>query len=98
MLTDSASLQEKDAEFLNKRYLRRKSIGMIGGQPVEPLYTTQDAEATFTLFRPTPLHTATPIGPGFQYTSFASGHSFRCTYMFLDIEPAGAKRRLGFHG
>jgi len=98
MLTDSASLQEKDAEFLNKRYLRRKSIGMNGGQPVEPLYTTQDAEATFTLFRPTPMHTATPIGPGLQYTSFEAGHIFGSTFMVLDLESDGHKVRIGFSG
>src|SRR5258708_4368316 len=98
MLTDSASLQEKDAEFLNKRYLRRKSIGMNGGQPVEPLYTTQDAEATFALFRPTPMHTSTPIGPGVQYTSFEAGHIFGSTSMVLDLESDGSKVRLGFSG
>ena len=98
MLTDSASLQEKDAEFLNKRYLRRKGIGMNGGQPVEPLYTTQDAEATFALFRPTPMHTSTPIGPGLQYTSFEAGHIFGSTFMVLDLESDGHKVRLGFSG
>src|SRR5260370_19464935 len=98
MLTDSASLQEKDAEFLNKRYLRRKSIGMNSGQPVEPLYTTKDAEATFALFRPTPMHTSTPIGPGVQYTSFEAGHIFGSTSMVLDLESDGHKVRLGFSG
>jgi metallo-beta-lactamase family protein len=98
MLADSASLQEKDAQFLNKRYLRRKSINMNGGQPVEPLYTTEDAEATFTLFRPTPMHTPTPIGPGVQYTSFEAGHIFGSTSMVLDLESDGRKVRLGFSG
>jgi metallo-beta-lactamase family protein len=98
MLTDSASLQEKDAEFINKRYLRRKSINMNGGHPVEPLYTTPDAEATFALFRPTPMHTPTPIGPGVQYTSFEAGHIFGSTSMVLDLESDGRKVRLGFSG
>jgi metallo-beta-lactamase family protein len=98
MLTDSASLQEKDAQFLNKRYLRRKSINMNGGQPVEPLYTTQDAEATFALFRPTPMHTPSEIGPGVQYTSFEAGHIFGSTSMVLDLESDGRKVRLGFSG
>jgi len=98
MLTDSASLQEKDAEYLNKRYERRKSIGMNDGHLVEPLYTTQDAEATFALFRPTPMHTSTPIGPGVQYTSFEAGHIFGSTSMVLDLESDGHKVRLGFSG
>src|SRR5579863_668053 len=44
MLADSAFLQEKDAEFVNKRYLRRKSLHLNGGpadQPAEPLYTVE---------------------------------------------------------
>jgi metallo-beta-lactamase family protein len=98
MLTDSAALQEKDAEFLNRRYLRRKSINMEAGHPVEPLYTTPDAEATFALFRPTPMHTATPIGTGVQYTSFEAGHIFGSTSMVLDLESGGRKVRLGFSG
>src|SRR5579862_3860877 len=42
MLADSAHLQEKDAEFLNKRHMRRKSLDVAGIQDdgmVEPLYT-----------------------------------------------------------
>jgi metallo-beta-lactamase family protein len=100
MLTDSASLQEKDAEYLNKRYMRRKSINMNSGQqhPIEPLYTTADAQATFALFRPTPMHTPTAIGPGVQYTSFEAGHIFGSTSMVLDLESDGRKVRLGFSG
>ncbi|HEY6392528.1 MAG TPA: MBL fold metallo-hydrolase [Bryobacteraceae bacterium] len=98
MLTDSASLQEKDAQFLNKRFLRRKAIHMNGGQPVEPLYTTQDAEATFVLFRPTPMHTPTEIGPGVRYESFEAGHIFGSTSMVLHLESDGGKVRLGFSG
>ena len=46
MLEDSASLQERDAAFLNKRNQRRKSLNVPGislDEPVEPLYTTADA-------------------------------------------------------
>ena len=69
MLADSASLQEKDAEFLNKRQLRRKSLNIgqgSGNGPVEPLYTVEDAEATYPLFRSVPLHILTQIGPGLK--------------------------------
>ena len=69
MLMDSATLQEKDAAFLNKRTLRRKSLNVPLGnndQMVEPLYTVENAEATFPLFRPTPMHTPIEIGPGLR--------------------------------
>ena len=111
MLADSASLQEKDAEFLNKRNLRRKSLNLHrpnGGKPngkqpngeamVEPLYTVEDAEATVPLFRPVPMHTPTGIGPGLSYQSFEAGHILGSTSMLLELESAGRKVRLGFTG
>src|SRR5580704_6943812 len=61
MLEDAASLQEHNAAFLNKRNMRLKSLNVPGTSPagprgangpVEPLYTTEDAEATFPLFHP----------------------------------------------
>src|SRR5436190_1534334 len=52
MLTDSAHLQEMDAMFLNKRRSRKRLIDPAAdGDEVEPLYTTEDAEKTFPLFR-----------------------------------------------
>jgi metallo-beta-lactamase family protein len=101
MLLDSATLQEKDAEFINKRNLRRKSLNLknVGNDPtVEPLYTVKDAEAAFPLFRPTPMHTPTDIGPGLRYQSFEAGHILGSTFMLLDLESDGRKVRLGFTG
>jgi metallo-beta-lactamase family protein len=101
MLADAASIQERDAEFLNKRYLRRKSINVATGpvdHMVEPLYTTEDAQATFPLFHPIPLHTPTQIAPGIRYQSFEAGHMLGSTCMLLDLESGGRKTRLGFTG
>ena len=101
MLADSAAIQEKDAEFLNKRYLRRKSLKVAttpGDHPVEPLYTVENAEATYALFRPVPLHTPTQIAPGIRYQSFEAGHMLGSTCMLLDLESEGRKTRLGFTG
>ncbi len=101
MLEDSASLQEHDAAFINKRNLRRKSLGVpgiSGNGPVEPLYTTADAEATFPLFRPVAMHTPTQVGAGVVYQSFEAGHIFGSTTMRLELESGGQKVRLGFTG
>jgi metallo-beta-lactamase family protein len=101
MLADAASIQERDAEFLNKRKLRRRALfnkmDAITGM-VEPLYTTEDAEATFPLFRPVALRTPTDIGPGIRYQSFEAGHMLGSTCMLLDLESDGRKVRLGFSG
>jgi metallo-beta-lactamase family protein len=101
MLADSASLQEKDAEFLNKRNLRLKSLHVqrsSGDGMVEPLYTVEDAEATFPLFRPVPMHQPTEIGPGVKYQSFEAGHIFGSTCMLLGLESASKCVRLGYTG
>jgi metallo-beta-lactamase family protein len=98
MLADSAHLQERDAEFLTKRNLRRRSLHVAGiptDEPVAPLYTSADAEATFPLFHPVPLHTPTSVGAGVVYQSFEAGHIFGSTCMLLELE---AKTRLGFTG
>jgi metallo-beta-lactamase family protein len=101
MLEDAASLQERDAAFLKKRNLRRKSLNVPGiaiDEPVEPLYTTADAEATFPLFHPVALHTPTSVGPGVVYQSFEAGHILGSTCMRLELESNGEKTRLGFTG
>jgi len=101
MLQDAASIQEKDAAFLNKRLLRRKSIHAHLGpadKPVEPLYTLENAEATRPLFRPVPMHTPTAVGPGVVYQSFEAGHILGSTCMLLELESRGRKVRLGFTG
>jgi len=101
MLEDSASLQEHDAEFMNKRNLGRRSLNVPGipiDRVVAPLYTTQDAEATFPLFHPVAMHTPTPVGPGVVYQSFEAGHIFGSTTMRLELESGGQKVLLGFTG
>jgi metallo-beta-lactamase family protein len=101
MLADAASIQEHDAAFLNKRNQRRKSLNVPGlptDKIVEPLYTTEDAEATFPLFHPIALHTPTSVGPGVVYQSFEAGHILGSTCMLLELESNGEKTRLGFTG
>jgi metallo-beta-lactamase family protein len=105
MLRDAASIQEHDAAFMNKRNMRRKSLGVPGiptDEVVEPLYTLDDAETTFPLFYPVAMHTPTPVGPGVVYQSFEAGHIFGSTTMLLELEApsqSGAQKvRLGFTG
>src|SRR6266567_3384465 len=51
MLKDSGHIQEADAEFVNKRTNRRRSIGMAAeGTVVEPLYTQEDAAQAMQQF------------------------------------------------
>jgi metallo-beta-lactamase family protein len=99
MLADSAHLQEMDAEFLNKRAARRRLLNHSAPvETIQPIYTTEDAERTYPLFRPTPMHTRTEIGPGLTYTSFDAGHMLGSTSIFLDIMDDGKPLRLAYSG
>ncbi|HTP85561.1 MAG TPA: MBL fold metallo-hydrolase [Bryobacteraceae bacterium] len=100
MLTDSAGIQEKDALFLNKRHERRRALGINNNNngEVQPLYTAEDAQATFPLFRPIPLHTRTDIGPGLAYESWDAGHILGSTCLGLTLQENGRQVRLGFSG
>jgi len=99
MLTDSAGIHEKDAAFLNKRRARRKAVGMqVGEEDVQPLYTVEDAERTFPLFRTVPLHTPADIGPGVVYETWDAGHILGSTCMALTLTENGRTVRLGFSG
>ena len=49
ILLDSARLQEEDAEFKKRRHEREKRKGPY---PEVPLYTVDDANASFKLFSP----------------------------------------------
>jgi metallo-beta-lactamase family protein len=99
MLTDSANIHEKDAAFLNKRRARREAVGIHqGGEEVQPLYTVEDAERTFPLFRPVPLHTPADIGPGVVYETRDAGHILGSTCMALTLTENGQTVRLGFSG
>ena len=96
MLRDTAHIQEKDAEFLNKRLERRKQQGYENGF-VEPIYTTEDAEATMPLFRPVGYHEPQKLMPGLSYESYDAGHMLGSSFVVLNRE-GDAPLRLGFSG
>ena len=85
MLTDSAFLQQRDAEFVNRRAEFRKKLGR-DDKPVEALYGPQDAEHTFPLFRATPLGSVQQVAEGFSYRTFDAGHMLGSTAMILEAD------------
>ncbi len=95
MLLDSAFIQEKDAEYLNRRAARKKRVlpENEDSAAVEPLYTVQDAEQTLPLFQ-----SLLPCCPqsvsGVRLEAFEAGHMLG-SYA-LAIESDGIK--LGFSG
>lgn len=88
MLADSAYLQERDAQFLNKRRARRRLIGEPDGEDIRPLYTIEDAERTFPLFRTVPFHTRTQVAEGLSYSMIDAGHMLGSAALLLEAEGA----------
>jgi metallo-beta-lactamase family protein len=83
MLLDTAHIQESDTKFVNKRGVQRYPKGY---QPVEPLYTTPDAERTLPLFSPVNYHTSKPVGDAFSYQAYDAGHMLGSSALLLEIE------------
>nr|WP_095514686.1 MBL fold metallo-hydrolase [Rubrivirga sp. SAORIC476]PAP81469.1 hypothetical protein B1759_09115 [Rubrivirga sp. SAORIC476] len=89
MLRDSAYIQEKDAEFFNRK-IRDK------GEPeVEPLYDMADAEGVMGLFHGVPYDRTFQVPGGIDVVYRDAGHILGSASMTLDL-PGG--KRLGFTG
>ena len=95
MLQDSAFVQEREAEFLNRRNARRKRlIDGDNGEPIEPLYTQDDAKATLPLFRAVQMHERNEVLPGVFSTTLEAGHMLGSTSLLIEAEG----KRLLFSG
>ncbi|MCK9513318.1 MAG: MBL fold metallo-hydrolase [Pigmentiphaga sp.] len=82
ILLDSAWLQEKDAEFANRK-------GFSKHQPALPLYRVKDAERTLSRFQATPLHREAALPGGARLLLRRAGHILGATTVQIDI---GGKR------
>jgi metallo-beta-lactamase family protein len=97
MLRDTAHIQEKDAEFLNKRRDKRKAMGIENGH-AEPLYTMADAERTLPLFRPVPYHEPRELTAGLRYEAYDAGHILGSSCVVMHEASAGGELRVAFSG
>jgi metallo-beta-lactamase family protein len=92
MLRDSAYLQAKDIEWVNKK--RRNS-----NQPViEPLYSLADVEASLSSFAGIDYDRPFAIAPGVEAMYRDAGHILGSAGIHLDIKDGGRSCRLGFSG
>ena len=66
MLLVSAHIQEKDADFLNQRKLRReKLLGKDAGiRDITPIYNVDDATQVLPQFQRAPMHLLVNVVPG----------------------------------
>ncbi len=91
MLRDSAYLQQRDVEWLNKK---KKNQGSV-----EALYSVEDVERSLNNFTGVDYNTATEIFPGIISTFQDAGHILGSASILLEIEEEGGKKiRFGFSG
>ncbi len=93
MLKDSAYLQERDIEWLNKKKKNKNQ------EPEEALYSFKDVERALNNFTGIEYNTATEILPGIILTYQDAGHILGSASILLEIEEEGGKKiRFGFSG
>ena len=92
MLQDSAHIQERDVEYVNKR--RKKK----GQNPFEPLYTQQDALQTLEHFVGINYHRDIEVAPGIKLTFYDAGHILGSALVHLSITENGKTIDFGFSG
>jgi metallo-beta-lactamase family protein len=94
MLMDSAFIQEKDVEFVNRR--RKKN----GQRPFEPLYTKIDVANGMQLFVGLSYNRGHQLFPGVRLTLVDAGHMLGSAHIVLDLDDqeTGLNRRLVFSG
>lgn len=92
MLRDSGYIQQKDADFFNSK-IRKK-----GQEPIEPLYTEEDAASAMTHF--VSLDYDTPFEPlaGVECVFRDAGHILGSATVTLTVTEDGRQKRLGFTG
>jgi metallo-beta-lactamase family protein len=95
ILLDSAHIQEEDAKYKLKRHKRE---GRKGTYPVEPLYTTADAEACFPQFSTVKYKKTIEIGPGVEATFCDAGHVLGSSIIRVKVSQNGQDRTVIFSG
>ncbi len=92
LLKDAASLQERDAEWENKR-LRR-----AGKEEIEPLYRLEDVEETLSYCQGLRYYQRFSITEGIEVRFTDAGHILGSAIVELFISEGGAEKKLVFSG
>jgi len=92
MLKDSAHIQEKDTEFVNKKHAKK------GLPPVEALYTEKDVDNAIALFTPCDYTAPFPVVDGVECRFEDAGHILGSASVSLAIRSNGVRTTLAFSG
>jgi len=92
MLRDSGFIQEKDAEWENRRRERK------GLKIIEPIYTAKDAEAAMSYFKALEYDKPERILPNIELCLHDAGHILGSSIIELTITENGIQKKLVFSG
>jgi metallo-beta-lactamase family protein len=92
MLKDSAYIQEKDAEFINKRH-KKSHLPLVN-----PLYTQDDVDETVSLFQGQPYSKEFEVVDGVRCRFEDAGHILGSASVSLDLRSNGQRTTLAFTG
>lgn len=94
MLRDSGHIQERDAEYVNKKRARK------GEDPIEAIYTQEDAVKSLENFITMNYYRRREIANGVHLTFLDAGHMLGSAIVVLDIvdQETHRERRLVFSG
>lgn len=92
MLKDSAHIQEVEAEWENQKRLRS------GQKPVEPLYTSRDAERSLTFFQTVEPGECLMISPDIEICFRNAGHILGAAFLDIRFTEQGRKGKVVFSG
>lgn len=92
MLRDSAHIQEKEAEWDNKKRIRK---GLL---PVQPLYTIHDADSVPELIYKADYNRTIVIDENIRFILKDAGHLLGSAIVVLEIEEGGDTKTVTFTG
>ncbi len=92
MLVDSGHIQEKDAEYLNKKVAEHRE------EPVQPLYTAEDAERSIAQFQGFSYGEEFKVLPNVTASFTDAGHILGSASIRLTVKQNGTSTILGFTG
>lgn len=95
MLLDSAHIQEKEAEWTNRR---NRSRHARRGWDAAPLYTVEQARSTLQRLRRVDYDALLDLGNGVVCRFRDAGHILGSAIIEIDVEEGGKSRRIVFSG
>ena len=95
LLTDAAHLAEEDARFKQRRHERE---GRRGPHPEAPLFTVQDARASFKLLQAVRYGEPIALANGVGATLHDAGHILGSAMVMVTVREGVSARRILFSG